>query len=443
MSKVIITYSVFFVMACIIPNSFAQSIDYSTNQFKTLTLDQIQFRGVHNAYQRQHSPRELIDDHNIWELELDFGKLPNRAGFIVGHDGPDSKFGLRTLADWINDVKSSDALNYHPIILKLEAKTKDTCGDPTCFFVCCWEWTKEKYWGNWQRELIWSLENWLGPENWITKEEFQTVYHSKWPTIKELAGKFIVLLIDNNSFQSIDTTSPYFFTEQGIPGLSGRKVTNQSELTEAVKAGVNRIIMEDQYLAPWSYVLVHPPIPSQVDSYFNQWQLGTVFRPFFTIGHAVNANFKNREQRWPSVLRIPSGSYPEKVTFSGPLEIVPQNGTVTIGGDNVSYTIIVQLMNEKNAGTRDKVFVNLAGTEGTTSELPLANAFLDKQNAMSSFWLVGPHIGNPISITVRIDGGDDTYIDDIIVLSASTGWHFIDANAWVGNDNVNPRTFYF
>jgi hypothetical protein len=406
-------------------------------------LNKIQFKSTHNSYKLGNSPKELIDDYNVWELELDFGIINDPSQIIVGHDGPEPKFGLRLLKDWVSNAKTANALQYHPVILKLEAKTQDSCGDPSCIF-CCWGWTPVERWGKWQQTLTNDLLATIGLENWITRSKFENDYHSTWPSAKELAGKFIISLQDNNNGRDIqDPASTYFFIG-GVPLGAFGPINNPSDMGRALKSDASRLVFDGGYKEPWSNVLVHSPLPSAVNSSHKGWQWGTAFQPFQTIGHAINASWMHDGGPTTQIIALNAGNYDEKVTISTPVEFRTPLGSVTIGGRNVSYTITLSVMDVPEAGTNSPVYMRLHGVNGSTGDYLLENprTYFDRAG-VETFWITAADVGVLQSITIGVQGSDDVYIDDIIVVSASTGRKSVHAGAWIGDDNGSPKTFNF
>ena len=406
-------------------------------------LNKIQFKAAHNAYWLDRSPKELIDDYNVWELELDFGIVDDPSQLIVGHDGPEPKFGFRLLRDWVNNAKIANALQHRPILLMLEAKTQDSCGDSTCV-ICCRTWAPVERWGNWQQTLTNDLLATIGLENWITRAKFESEYHSTWPSAKELAGKFIISLHDNNSGKDIqDPASPYFFIGD-VPISAVGIINNPSDMGRALKSNASRLFFDGGYKEPWSNVLVHSPLPSAVNSSHAGWQWGTAFEPFQTIGHAINASWTRNGDPTAQIIALNAGNYDEKVTISTPAEFRTPLGPVTIRGQQVAYTIILSLLDVNEAGTNDPVYVRLHGANGSTGDYVLDNPkiFLDRAGA-ETFWITAADVGALQAITIGVQGGDDIAIDDIIVISATTGRKAVHAGAWVGDDNGSPKTFNF
>lgn len=421
-------------------------------------LNQIQFKATHNSYFLDHPPVQLIDHYNVWEIELDFGILrtpPNSSEFIVGHNDPDPKHGLHSLRDWVLDITLANSLQYHPIILKLEAKTINSCNgwNP----ICTWDWDTVDKWGNWQERLTNELLATIGRQNWFTSAEFNPA--TGWPTVQQLAGKFIISLQDNNAGKDIQNpNSPDFFFPQfegkGIPltdwsPKSGdwRPIESTADFGYALKKGFNRLIMDGGYKEPWSNVLVHSPLPSIVNSSYAGWHWGTIFEPFQTVGHAINASWTGEGKPTSQIINIFAGNYSDKVTISTPAELQSKNGTVTIGGKNVAYTITLSLDEHEDAGTdspNSPVYVRLHGTKGSTGDYGLENpkVYLDRAGA-ETFWITAADVGVLQSITVGVQGRDDIYFDDIIVVSATTGWKKVHAGAWIGDDNGTPKTFNF
>jgi len=419
-------------------------------------LNEIQFKATHNSYQLGHVPQRQIDQYNVWEIELDFGIPRNSSEFIVGHNCPEPNFGLRSLRDWILNVKSANSLQYHPIILKLEAKTRDSCADFDPF--CDWCWDTVDKWGNWQTRLTDELRATIEGKNWVTQDTFKMNFNSTWPSARRLAGKFIVMLIDNNGGKDIQNpnSTDFFFPQfegKDIPltawsPKSGdwRPIKSAADFGYALRQSANRLIMDEGYKEPWSNVLVHSPLPSWVYSLSTQttWQWGTILEPFQTIGHTINASWTRSGAPTHQVINIFAGNYDDKVTISTPAELHGRNGTVTIGGKNVAYTITLSVMDVAEAGTNSPVYMHLRGVNGSTGDYLLenSNTYFDRAGA-ETFWITAADVGVLQSITIGVQGNDDVYIDDIIVVSATTGWKKVHAGAWIGDDNGSPKTFNF
>jgi len=83
-------------------------------------------------------------------------------------------------------------------------------------------------------------------------------------------------------------------------------------------------------------------------------------------------------------------------------------------------------------------------TRGSTGDHGLVNpkVYLDRAGA-ETFWITAADVGVLQSITIGVQGDDDLYFDDIIVVSATTGWKKVHAGAWIGDDNGTPKTFNF
>jgi len=217
-----------------------------TNPRDTLRLDRAQFKATHNSYLLKHTPQQQIDDFDVWEIELDFGMVEDSRDFLVGHDDPDPKHGLKTLGDWVRNAASAAGLKKHPLILKLEAKTTGRCASSRFLtFTCVENWPAD-----WQLRLVDSLEIWLGAENWITYRKFSGHLQSHWPTVAELAGKFIVTLQDSNEDLDIDKSSTFFFRRE-IPGLQSAwpPIKDADDFRTALESGTNRLTMDEAYTA--------------------------------------------------------------------------------------------------------------------------------------------------------------------------------------------------
>lgn len=231
---------------------FTTNSGYSdTLKISNTHLDNVAFNATHNSYQRKDSPADQITEYGVWECELDFGVLPNSAELLVGHNGPEPNWGLRTLEDWLINIRNASDTMAHPIIIKLEAKTKDRSG-----IFKGWKWAPEEDWGAWEKRLTDVILGIIGDSLWITQREFKEDYYSKWPTVESLAGKYIISLQDNNDNRDIDTTSDLFFIES-IDRLAsnldlGFIVHTQRDFERAIDMGVNRVIMNDGYRSRWA-----------------------------------------------------------------------------------------------------------------------------------------------------------------------------------------------
>ncbi len=212
-------------------------------------FEQVQFIATHNSYRLDDPPHVLIDQYNVWEIELDFGIAFDSPDFLVGHDGPESKHSLHSLGDWVRDMLSAESAADHPTILKLEAKTTKPCSQfrfPS--FQCTDNWDNK-----WQQRLRDTLQSLIGKDNWITRARFENDYDTEWPTVDCLAGKVIVTLQDNNQEHDIDTTTQYFFVRD-VPQLRAAwpPVETKTEFQQALEAGINRLTTDDAYRAPWA-----------------------------------------------------------------------------------------------------------------------------------------------------------------------------------------------
>lgn len=214
-------------------------------------LDQLQFKATHNSYRLKDLPHIQIDKYDVWEIELDFGMPYESRQFIVGHDGPEPRHGLCTLGEWVQDVLKAESRSAHPIIIKLEAKTRQPCGQlryPT--FQCVTGWGKD-----WQSRLRDSLAVWIGYDNLITPSWFRDTLAGKWPDIHRLAGKVIVTLQDSNYDRDIDTASSFFFGRV-IPVLKAvwPPIKNENELEVAIKSKANRLTLDEGYAESWARI---------------------------------------------------------------------------------------------------------------------------------------------------------------------------------------------
>ena len=147
---------------------------------ETASLDQASFRATHNSYSLDARPSILIDQYNIWAIELDFGKDEPGDPFQVGHNGPcsrgsDAQCGNNGMPDelsaWLVDIKAAAQRHHHPIVLKLEAKMANSCGiDP----FCDWWYTGPENWDNpgspWESQLRSLLISVLGEANIVSKQ---------------------------------------------------------------------------------------------------------------------------------------------------------------------------------------------------------------------------------------------------------------------------------
>ncbi len=210
----------------------------------TLRLDQVQFKATHNSYYLKHAPNVLIDEYDVWEIELDFGMKPDGRTLLVGHDYADKKHGCTTLGDWVRNVLTAKGLMKRPLILKLEAKTTGPC-EASRFqsFTCADNWPEK-----WQAMLVDSLNEWIGPENWVTYRKFRDDLDGQWPKVSALAGKFLITLQDSNDDRDIDRQSDHFFIRE-IPGLRAvwPPIKNADEYRAALQSGANRLTMDGAY----------------------------------------------------------------------------------------------------------------------------------------------------------------------------------------------------
>jgi hypothetical protein len=412
-------------------------------QAQTPRMTDICYRATHNSYSRGLRLNAQIDDYNIWEVEIDFGRNSGHD-FEVGHDDPGGEVDVSPampsllLRDWLQNVKDSASWHFHPIALKLEKKG----------------WMSR---ANWQADLRDLLTSVLGAENIMTKSEFENRYHSQWPAVGELVGKFFVMLLNAQGDDG------FFFVGKDPPGLPGLCVAfgeygsgDHAGFVQGLRSGcggspTNRIVMDDAFLKEWSNWGVHPPLPAYVDPGNDGYMWGTRAFPFKRIGYAVNANRSPTGVATQGYLVVPAGTYPEKMTISTPMTITSSGGTVTIGGSIVCYTITLVFQNVHEAGTRDPVYATLHGTGGSSAEYLLTDSPARDfdQGEAHTIWRIGgvggyDDIGRLQSVTIRIGGDNDIALDDIIVDSATTGRYFINANRWVGTDpgHNNPETFY-
>ncbi len=418
----------------------------TTGTFAQTSLSDVRFKSIHNAYQQDIRPSSLLDDYNVWELELDFGVLPDDDRLIVGHDHPDPKFDLYYLDEWIRDAVESQYIDYHPLILKLEAKTRSTCRwfNPTCH----WDWAPVESWGNWQDRLSTTLDSVLG-ERWLTRKELENVYDGNWPPLDELNGRVIVELIDGREGDDIDNLhSEQFFIPytHPIPDIvfASPKATGPTSFGRAIRSGGQRILMDGAYKNPWSDVAVYPPQPTWVMTGSPDCQTGTRVQPYTSLGQAVNAyRTLGTDPMLSGEIRLANGTHKEKIRMNLPIRITANEGTISMDGLDVAYTIIIMVMDTKNAGTNDPIHVSLTGASGQkTAETPVAGPcqWLDRA-AIQPCRLMARELGDLAAVTLRVDGDDDLYVEKIYVHSATHGTFYSSQSAWVGNDNVNPREF--
>jgi hypothetical protein len=255
-------------------------------------MNQLQYRATHNSYWLGSPPNVQIDDYNVWEVEIDFGY---KAGqWRVGHDGPQPKHGLDTLASWLANIASSNAHHYHPIFIKLEAKNKEECGWPTCENPGPgWAWAECKSdtncdWpggaGGWARDYVLPIiEQAFGDENTglFTPIELAAWRaetgqgDGAWPPMEVVRdrGPFVVHLFDHVG-QTASVGDHLFIHGFGLPdsGVIG----SSRKMAAAIRSGAVRFIFDYQYaLWCWSSMLMHQPLPSYVDAGYTGYNLGT------------------------------------------------------------------------------------------------------------------------------------------------------------------------
>ena len=207
------------------------------------------FKATHNSYHLPDRPDVQIDRYDVWEIELDFGVGYDSPDFVVGHDCPEPKHGLYSLGDWVRCALDADSLTKHPLILKLEAKTHELCGQlrfPS--FKCVDDWGVD-----WQARLADSLTVWIGHDRWVTPTVYREELEGEWPEVAQLAGRVIVTLQDSNDDKDIDSTDSRFFGRD-IPGLTAAwpPIDDESSYRKSLAAGVNRLIMDGGYRETWS-----------------------------------------------------------------------------------------------------------------------------------------------------------------------------------------------
>ncbi len=436
---------------------------------ETASLDRASFRATHNTYSLDARPSILINEYNIWAIELDFGKDEPGDPFQVGHNGPcsrgsDAECGNSGMADelsaWLEDIKAAALRHHHPIILKLEAKMANSCGD----FFCDWWYTGPENWDNpgspWESQLRDLLISVLGEDNIVSKQQYSSEgpfaegqprasegFKGVWPSADAIGPKFIVGMITNDDppWERVDLNNELFnMVFQGEPpGLSGVRVSDASAFTTAILQ--EQIpVFDSEYLSPWSNVLVHPPVSSLVDPSHVGFHWGTPGNPFRTVGHAINSSKRASGLNSGSRLELATAHYSEMLRITSPARLQSSGGPVKIGGPNVAYTVTIVLRDIHEAGTDSPVFARISGSKGMTPEFRLANpiTYMDRGVA-ETFWYMGPDVGTVQCVTLRVGGANDIAVDRILIDSAVSGRAAIavpPADAWVGDDNVNPRT---
>ncbi len=431
----IFTCALLLPFCCVVQGRAGDSATTSNPSFSD-----IQFKATHNSYRCPDLPSVQITKYNVWEIELDFGVLPDSPEFVVGHDGPEPKAGLRTLQDWILDIREAMSEIAHPIILKLEAKTKDTSGPFTKR-----RWTSADEWGNWQARLRDDLIDWLGEDICLTRAKFEADYASVWPSIEELAGKVIITLQDNNNNRDIDTGTEWFFIGD-VPGLTaawpeGHPIHNPTEFGRAVKSGANRLIMDNEYREPWSNIFVHPPVPCYVCPTFSGPQWGTMAYPFKSVAHALNANWTY------------SG-----LPLTGQAVILPDNCTSAVNEDSritihsgsvieppleerIVYMIAFSIQDVQQAQTDDSIWYVIEGEKRKMSEILFDKPENNPARAgIGLSWYASDDLGFLKKITVRVAGDDDLAVERIIITCSSGKRYVADVSCWIGEDHGNPVT---
>lgn len=337
-----------------------------------LPLNLLTFKGTHNSYACcggksgfpflekwdnscpviHDSPARQIDDWGVWALELDFGMVEVNGieRFVVGHNGPndednwtDSDWGY-FLTDFLVRINDTKALRYRPLFLYLQKESWD-----------------DKV-PNWQSLLGDTLSGIFGSENVFGNIRLAMEGH--WPTVPELAGKVIPILMSKDSHGKANgaVASKIFFldTPTGItrvgPPNGFDSYTNLQEM-EAQKAknfnGKGIILTSDQYQENWTFELAVPPNPlyvrkgisssysvintighqcegcvkdpADIDCSFIVNQQGTFRFPFRTVSQAT----KQAEPGW--TVLINAGRYRETLVIDKPVTLKADGGTVTIG----------------------------------------------------------------------------------------------------------------
>lgn len=397
-----------------------------------------------------HRPSQLIDEYNAWEIELDFGVLPDDTVFLVGHDGPAPKFGLNGLGDWIVEIMRSGSIDTHPIILKLEAKTHNTCDDPTCI-ICCWHWAPGVQWGNWELRLRKMLQGILG-DHWLTRKEFMNVLGSRWPFIKALKGRVIIELLDSHDGRDInDPNSEWFF--QVIPsadlnGLedtgvrSSKRIANPTDFGRSIVSGFQRLVMDEQYICPWSNVFNHPPMPLWVSDNASTWCDGTRAKPFGSLDQAVNALHTFSGLPLTGEVILINGKN-DGILDTTVFTLLEKSTNLTAHRlDTATYTVYIVVGDVDHAGTKDPIQLLLAGEFGKSVEITIDKTFhwLERA-AIQRIWITSQFLGELSSIAVSVIGGDEVFIDKIIVQDPSAGRYISIAPAWVGSKEKMPTVF--
>ncbi len=125
---------------------------------------------------------------------------------------------MGTLREWLVHIKNASQDLSHPIIIKLETKTKDQSG-----IFKGWDWAPVEDWGDWQDRLVAVVRNVFGDSLLITKGEFIESYHS---------SNFFLI----ETIEGLTSTLDY-----------GKIIHSQKDYREALKKGVNRLVMNDAY----------------------------------------------------------------------------------------------------------------------------------------------------------------------------------------------------
>ncbi len=407
---------------------------------REVSLGDVQFKATHNSYRLPDLPSVQIIHYNVWEIELDFGMISDPPEFVVGHDGPEPKGGLRSLRDWILDIKKATSSVAHPIILKLEAKTKDRSGPFKKR-----HWLPVNKWGEWQMRLRDHLITWIGEENWITRRKFENRYSSEWPSIGELAGKFIITIQDNNDNRDIDFQTVWFFVGE-VPGLvaawpDDHPIHGPTEFGRSVKCGANRLIMDDEYRESWSNIFVHPPVPCYVCPSCSGPQWGTMAYPFHSVAHAMNAHWTYSGLPLSGQAVMPSDNCSVPSTEDRRISIHPGSMIEPSPEGKTACMVALSIWDVKHAQTDDSIWYEIEGGKGRTAEVLFGRP--ENNPARAGFSIArydSVALGEPRSITIRISGDDDIAIDMIVITCSVSGRYIGDMIGWIGDDHVNPVT---
>ena len=476
--------------SCLSVNSISASGTNMTFSFtkagdcSTVTLPP--FRATHNSYWLDHSPRDLIDRFNVWEIEIDFGIKGGE--WKVGHDDVQSNHGLTTLAEWIHNISLADAANYHPVFIKLEAKNPhEHCDWPFCGTPGPgWGWNEWYDWpSDWPAQVAAIVKNALGRGGadgglftpaelsaWRSQDPGQR--NGQWPPFEEVLanGPFVVCLINNDpsSGSHPDFFDPYY---GGLGPNSERPGNEQDMFHDLIGAGMKRITLDGEYQAHWSNIGVHPPVPMHVNpalwpdpaNYHYSW--GVPDNPFYMVGHAANASVimptlydrdgnyaipapEEAEGRLASArLALQPATHSERVAFRTPIVLTAAAGTASVGGPGpVAYTIWIQLSDVHEGGTDTGVTIEVVGDRGSTTFPAWSDPLDDPSNnfergTIDVFWYHDTDVGTIQEIRLGAQGDDDIRVDCVYVDSATTGRYFFNVDTWIGEDNPpNPRTLH-